>query len=161
MPVDRGHLRIGFTYTVIAVPFVVSGVVVCLMLTGFPVRVSCLCGGSYRCGARLHAPHRDRLLRWSHRGVVGVGARVDRRDDVRPRHALASASSHAATVSTLLLLVAALGHNILVWREFPVFRILYMKGSFEARPLYEKWNSCSRVRVRGSQKTKSHPKAGG
>src|SRR3954468_9526852 len=31
---------IGFTYAVIAVPFVVSGVVVCLARTGFPSRVS-------------------------------------------------------------------------------------------------------------------------
>ena len=31
---------IAFTYAVIAVPFVVSGVVVCLALTGFPTRVS-------------------------------------------------------------------------------------------------------------------------
>src|SRR5262245_49577009 len=31
---------IAFTYAVIAVPFVVSGVVVCLALTGFPARVS-------------------------------------------------------------------------------------------------------------------------
>ena len=31
---------IGFTYVVIAVPFVVSGIVVCLALTGFPARVS-------------------------------------------------------------------------------------------------------------------------
>ena len=31
---------IAFTYVVIAVPFVVSGIVVCLVLTGFPARVS-------------------------------------------------------------------------------------------------------------------------
>ena len=31
---------IAFTYAVIAVPFVVSGIVVCLVLTGFPARVS-------------------------------------------------------------------------------------------------------------------------
>ena len=54
-----------------------------------------------------------------------------------------------------------MGHNILVWREFPVFRILYMKGSFEARPLYEKWNSYSRVRVRGSQKAEEPPQGWG
>ena len=38
-----------------------------------------------------------------------------------------------------------------MWRHFPIFRILYIKGSFEARPLYEKWNSYSRVRVNGNQ----------
>src|SRR4029077_1880535 len=48
-----------------------------------------------------------------------------------------------------LLCVAAAGNTVLVWKQFPVFRILYIKGTFEARPLYEKWNSYSRVRVNG------------
>ena len=34
--------------------------------------------------------------------------------------------------------------------SFRCFRILYVKGGFEARPLYEKWNSYSRVRVNGN-----------
>src|SRR4029453_15935265 len=34
--------------------------------------------------------------------------------------------------------------------HFPIFRILYIKGTFEARPFYEKWNSYSRVRVNGN-----------
>jgi len=37
-----------------------------------------------------------------------------------------------------------------VGREFPVFRILYTKGGFESRPLYERWNSYSRVQVSGN-----------
>ena len=39
-----------------------------------------------------------------------------------------SAPSCRDRVSTLLVAGGCSGHNILVWREFPVFRILYMKG---------------------------------
>jgi hypothetical protein len=47
----------------------------------------------------------------------------------------------------------------LVWRQFPVLRILWAKGSFEARPLYEKWNSYSRVRVSGNPDVPERPYA--
>jgi hypothetical protein len=62
-----------------------------------------------------------------------------------------------AAVTAVLLLIAAVGHTALVWRGFPVFRILYIKGDFEARPLYEKWNSYSRVRVNGNQDREQGP----
>jgi hypothetical protein len=55
-----------------------------------------------------------------------------------------------AIVSSLVFGILAAGHTLMVWREFPIFRIIYIKGSFEARPRYEKWNSHSRVRVNGS-----------
>jgi predicted membrane-bound spermidine synthase len=54
----------------------------------------------------------------------------------------------ASGVTAVLALAAAV-HTVMVHREFPVLRILYIKGSFEARPLYEQWNSYSRVRVTG------------
>jgi hypothetical protein len=38
----------------------------------------------------------------------------------------------------------------LLWNGTPVIRILYSKGIVETPPLYEKWNSYSRVRVTGN-----------
>ncbi len=153
---------IAFTYAVIAVPFVVSGVVVCLALTGFPRRVSRLYAADLA-GAALGCMLLIVVIGYSDGPtavlwvsvLASIGAMMFALDT--PSRAL----RRAATVSTLLLLMAAVGHNILVWREFPVFRILYMKGSFEARPLYEKWNSYSRVRVRGNQKTEEPPQGWG
>jgi hypothetical protein len=153
---------IAFTYAVIAVPFVASGVVVCLALTGFPKRVSRLYAADLA-GAALGCMLLIVVIGYSDGPtavlwvsvLASIGAMMFALDT--PSRAL----RRAATVSTLLLLMAAVGHNILVWREFPVFRILYMKGSFEARPLYEKWNSYSRVRVRGSQKTEEPPQGWG
>ena len=61
----------------------------------------------------------------------------------------------------MLLALAAAGHTLLVWREFPVLRLLYVKGEFEARPLYERWNSYSRVRVTGNADALERPFAWG
>jgi hypothetical protein len=153
---------IALTYAVIAVPFVVSGVVVCLALTGFPRRVSRLYAADLA-GAALGCMLLIVVIGYSDGPtavlwvsvLASIGAMMFALDT--PSRAL----RRAATVSTLVVLMAAVGHNILVWREFPVFRILYMKGSFEARPLYEKWNSYSRVRVRGSQTTEEPPQGWG
>ena len=153
---------IALTYAVIAVPFVVSGVVVCLALTGFPRRVSRLYAADLA-GAALGCMLLIVVIGYSDGPtavlwvsvLASIGAMMFASDT--PSRAL----RRAATVSTLMLLMAAVGHNILVWREFPVFRILYMKGSFEARPLYEKWNSYSRVRVRGSQTAEEPPQGWG
>jgi hypothetical protein len=55
------------------------------------------------------------------------------------------------------LAVVFVGHTVLVWRQFPVLRILYTKGGFEARPLYERWNSYSRVQVSGDPNARQPP----
>ncbi len=62
---------------------------------------------------------------------------------------------------SVALIVAAAGHTVLVWRGFPVLRILYVKAGFEARPLYERWNSYSRIRVNGNPDALEAPYAWG
>ena len=62
---------------------------------------------------------------------------------------------------SVALIVAAAGHTVLVWRGFPVLRILYVKAGFEARPLYERWNSYSRIRVFGNPDAVEKPYAWG
>jgi len=140
-----------FRYVVIAVPFVVSGVVICLMLTGFPRRVSRLYAADLA-GAALGCILLVAVIGWSDgptavlwvaflASVGGVALALDGR----------SASWRRASVIVLAVLgVAAAGHTVLVWRGSPIFRIVYSKGVVETRPLYEKWNSYSRVRVMGN-----------
>src|SRR5262249_25959320 len=140
-----------FTYAVIAVPFVMSGIVVCLALTGFPAKVSRLYAADL-CGAALGCVLVIPVLDYSDGPtavlwvcwLASLGAIAFSRGGSR-------ALRSGAVVTMLLFAAAAAGHTALVWRQFPIFRILYVKGSFEARPLYEKWNSYSRVRVNGSQ----------
>jgi hypothetical protein len=150
------------TYAVIAVPFVVSGIAVCLVLTGFPARVSRLYAADLA-GAALGCVLLIGVLDYSDgptavlwvAALAAVGAVLLAWD--RPSRLL-----RRTAVATLIVVgVAAQAHTLLVWRGFPVFRILYIKGSFEARPLYEKWNSYSRVRVNGDPDAQVIPQGWG
>ena len=141
---------IAFTYVVIAVPFVVSGIAICLALTGFPGRVSRLYAADLS-GAALGCVLLIGAIGWSDgptsvlwvaflASIGGVAFAID----------AGSRGLRVAGVASLLLLgLAAAGHTVLVWRGAPIFRIVYSKGVVETSPLYEKWNSYSRVRVMG------------
>jgi hypothetical protein len=146
------------TYAVIAIPFIVSGIIVCLTLTRFPARVSALYGADLA-GAAVGCVLLILVLDYSDAAtavlwiawIASVGAIAYARDaGSRGRRSLTIAV--AASIG-----VAAAAHTILVWRQFPVFRIIYVKGEFEARPLYEKWNSYSRVRVNGDVRAEGQP----
>ena len=141
---------IGLTYAVIAVPFIVSGIIVCLSLTGYVSRVSRLYAADLA-GAALGCVLLIPIIGWSDAAtaVLWVAA-LAATGGIAFTRASGSRGLRVAAVSiTAVLVIAAAGHTALVWRQFPVFRIIYVKGDFEARPLYEKWNSYSRVRVNG------------
>jgi hypothetical protein len=139
-----------FTVVVISVPFVVSGMCVSLALTQFGRKVSGLYAADL-VGAALGCLLVLGLLRVTDAPtamffvatLAGLGAVAFAWDAARRRLTV------AAVATTVVLGLGACAHTALVWRQFPVLRILYIKGSFEARPLYEKWNSYSRVRVNG------------
>ena len=150
-----------FTYAVIAVPFIASGIVVCLALTGSPSSVSRLYAADLA-GAALGCVLLIPVLDYSDgpTAVLWVCWLASLGALAFARHARRSMQVGAAMLS-LTLVVAAAGHTVLVWKHFPIFRILYVKGSFEARPLYEKWNSYSRVRVNGNPDTLAEPQGWG
>ena len=149
------------TYCVIAVPFVVSGIVVCLTLTGYPSRISRLYAADL-VGAALGCVLLVPILDYSDGPTAvlwvavfaGLGA-------IAYTSGPSRSGRTAAVATTLLLVVAAAGNTVLAWRQFPVLRILYVKGSFEARPLYDKWNSYSRVRVNGNEAEEVAPQGWG
>ena len=143
---------IGLTYAVIAIPFILSGVVVCVVLTRFPRHVSRLYAADLA-GAALGCVLLIPIIGYSDAAtaVLWVGALAALGSAAFARAAGSPGVRRASVALTLLLVLAAAGHTALVWRQFPVFRILYIKGDFEARPLYEKWNSYSRVRVNGDR----------
>ena len=136
----------------IAVPFVLSGVLVSLVLTRFPRDVGRLYAADL-VGAALGCV----LLVWVLEitdgptavlvicALAALGAVV-----LRARRGLAPAGPRERAASRRCCSSAAAGHTVLVWRGFPVLRILYVKAGFEARPLYERWNSYSRIRVNGN-----------
>ncbi len=153
-----GLYSIAFTYAVVAVPFVASGICICLALTRFPGHVSQLYA------ADLLAAAAGCLA------IIGVLQLTDGPTAVLVVAFLASIGGicfvadaaaprlRAIGLVTLVVLgIGAAGHMVMVWRGFPVLRILYTKGGFEARPLYEKWNSYSRVQVTGSVNATQKP----
>jgi len=50
---------------------------------------------------------------------------------------------------SVLFLVLVIGNTILVRQQRPLLRLRWVKGVREAAPLYEKWNSYSRIAVHG------------
>lgn len=149
---------IASTYAVVALPFIVSGIAVCLALTQFPRDVSRLyavdlAGAALGCIALVY------LLRvtdgptavFAIAAIAGLGACCFASSAEAPRLRTWSA------VVTVLLAVFVVGHSVLVWNQWPVLRLIWVKGGFEARPLYEKWNSFSRVRVHGSPDALEEP----
>lgn len=153
---------IAFTYAVVAVPFVVSGIVIAAALMSFRKRVSEVYAADLF-GAGLGCMLLVYVLRWTDAPTaVFVIAFVASFGGI----ALAHDAGRRRYRQFALLTALALGgfsvvHTGFVWRQFPILRILYIKGAFEARPLYEKWNSFSRVRVNGDRNRLEAPYAWG
>lgn len=145
-----GLYSLAFIYVIVAVPFVLSGVCVCLALTRFPAQVSKLyavdlLGAALGCILLIYA------LKFSDgpTAVVAVaffaalGAwlfALDAGDRKLRRNALIWAAVFA---------LFTLGHSVLVSKNFALLRLMWVKGKLENRALYEKWNSFSRVRIDG------------
>src|SRR5216683_1684070 len=114
-----GLLSTGLTYAIIAVPFVFSGICVALALTKFPQRV----GKLYACD------------------LIGAATGC----------LLIIVTLNVTDGPTAVIAVGAFAaaHTVLVRDESPLVRLQWVKGRAEPRPLYEKWNSFSRVTVFG------------
>jgi hypothetical protein len=138
------------TYVAIAVPFVWSGICVCLILTRFPRQLD-----------RLYATD----LVGAAAGCLLVILVIDRTDGPTTVVAigtlaalgaacfLTAADSQPLRVATLgvvvLLALFVAANAILIARQTPLIRLQWVKGKAEERPLYEKWNSFSRLTVHG------------
>ncbi len=139
-----------FTYAVIAVPFIVSGIAICLALTRFTAKVSRVYAADLA-GAALGCVLIVVVL-----GITDAATSVFVVASIASVGGILFASDGGskalrrfAWVTTVLFVLFSAVHTVFVWKQFPVLRILYIKGDLEARPMYEKWNSYSRVRVNG------------
>jgi hypothetical protein len=161
-PTLVGIYSVVLSYAVIALPFAVSGVVVCLVLTRFPAETGRLyaydlLGAAMGCGLLVAAleltdgPGAVLFVAW----LASLGGVAFAWNDPRRR------LRRLASVSSALFLAAAVAHPLLARRGRTVLRILYVKGGYEPRPLYERWNSYSRVRVEGDPASLQRPSAWG
>lgn len=151
-PFDRPDLQwllLGINFVVVALPFVFSGVCVCLVLSRYPVQVNSLYAADLA-GAGL--------------GCLTIFALLSLMDGVSAAFATAGVAclgalafagpgglrARAATACVVLTAVAAT-HAVLSHQQRPLLRITTAKGEYLPAPVYERWNSFSRLTVRPGQ----------
>jgi hypothetical protein len=147
---------IALTYAALSVPFVVSGVVVSLALTRFPAQVSTLYAADLA-GAALGCLTVGPLL-----GVADAPTAVLATSATAAAAAVLFASDAAAglfgsrrrlvtscSAVAVVFVVATVAHGLAARHGSAWLRLVWVKGQYEARPLVEKWNSFSRIRVVG------------
>ena len=145
-----GIYSIGLTYLVVSVPFVFSGVCVCLALTKFPRQVSRLYAADLA-GAAAGCVLLILTLEVTDgpTAVIVVACIAAAGSALFAAQAGFGRALRAALAATLLLGCFAVGHTLLVRAQFPLLRLIWVKQRYEGRALYEKWNSFSRIRVWG------------
>lgn len=141
---------LGATYLVIAVPFILSGVAICLVLTRFGASVSRLyaadlVGAAMGCLAFiviLNATSAPRAVVFV-AGLAALGAMAFGFETGKP--ALRSA---AGLLAVGFLLFGSLSADKTPWAD-QMFRLVWVKGQKEVPALLERWNSFSRITVMG------------
>ncbi len=150
------------TYAAIAVPFTFSGICVSLALTRFPRHIGSLYAADLA-GAALGCVLVVFLLRVTDgptavvftAALASIGALVFAAGHDERRLA------RAAAWLTAGLLLVSIGNSVLAARQSALLRLSWVKGEHQARPLYETWNSFSRITVEGSPDVAAPPPAGG
>jgi SAM-dependent methyltransferase len=143
---------LALTYAALSVPFVLSGIVVSLALTRFPGQVSALYAADLT-GAALGCLLVGPILRLSDApsavvataAVTAIAAVLFASERIVSRSLL----RWCATLA-LVMAGAAIAHGVAVRHNAGWIRLIWVKGQYEARPLVERWNSFSRIRVIGN-----------
>ncbi len=159
---------LALTYAALSVPFVMSGIVVSLAVTRFPQQVGAfyaadLTGAALGClvvGPMLRVADAPTavLLTAAIASVAavlflgdrsGIGAPIG-----RPLRVACMALALGLTVTSGMHAVAARKNS--GW-----LRLMWVKGQYEPRPLVERWNSFSRIRVIGDPNRTIRPSGWG
>jgi len=155
-----GLYSIALTYVVISVPFVFSGVCVCLALTKFPQQVSKLyaadlAGAATGCILLIYTLE----ITDGPTAVIIVALLASIGTVFFAAESGSKKLRRIALMCSIFLASFSVVHTVLVTRQSPLLRLLWVKGKLEDRSLtlYEKWNSFSRVRVSGNPQTLEEP----
>jgi hypothetical protein len=163
---------VALTYTALSVPFVFSGMAVSIALTRFPRQVGALYASDLA-GAALGCLAVGPALRMSDAptavlasaAVAGVAAVLFAGDaqasPVPPAPAGGRARSWLLAALAAGLAGLAIANGVAARRNAGFVRPIFVKGGYEPRPLVEKWNSFSRVRVIGNPERPMRPSGWG
>ena len=147
---------LALTYAALSVPFVMSGVVVSLALTRFPLQVGPLYAADL-IGAALGCVLVGPMLRIADAptavlataAIASIAALLFAFDGTRIV-SMPSGRLRRVCVSLAVVLIAVTAANgMAARRNAGWLRLMWVKGQFEPRPLVERWNSFSRIRVIG------------
>lgn len=137
------------TYVVTAIPFLLSGVCVCLALTQFPAQYVGKLYAADLIGAALGCAIFATSIRIAGGpGLVFVLATMASAASVLfLSHTSGKIWKGITMVTCILLAGISLGSAVLASLQKPPLRIAWAKGVREVTPIWEKWNSFSRIRV--------------
>lgn len=160
------------TFVVISIPFIFSGVAVCLALTKFTQKVAKLyffdlCGAAAGCillGALLNYVDGPSAVFFI-AGIAALSAflfalghnETDADTDKKQSPELAG----TALVCALGLIGFATYNSVMADQQNAPLRLRWVHGYIEPKPLFEKWNSFSRVKVAGDPNELHRPYAWG
>ncbi len=146
-----GVSSLALTFAVISVPFVFSGICVSVVLTRYPSRVGSLYAADL-VGAALGCVTLIWALEVTDGPTVAViVAAIACLGALAFSHGLGMSLVRRVSVAAFILLVAVTTVNtVLVQRQAGLMPLTWVKGRTEPRPLWESWNSYSRLAISGS-----------
>ena len=149
-------------YIVLSVPFIFSGICICLALTKFPRQVSKLyafdlLGAAAGCILLIY------ILKITDgpTAVFAVAFLAGTSSAFFAADAKHKKLMGIAITFSLICAAFTCVHTALVLKQSPLLRLKWVKGKLESRPIYEKWNSFSRIRVWGTPDIPTRPYAWG
>ena len=157
-----GMYTVALTYGVVAVPFVFGGICVTLALTRFPGHLARLygadlLGAAVGCGfVVLALEATDGPTTVIITALIALGAAAVFLGPVAHTGFRA-----AALVGITVLSVFVAVNSLRILDQASLLRVEWVKGVRESRPLFEKWNSFSRVTVSGDPTRLTPPKGWG
>ena len=153
-----GVYSLALTYVIVSVPFVFSGICICLAMTRFPDQVSRLYAVDLA-GAALGCILLICTLRVTDGAtavflvalLAALGALLFA-VAARSRRVIAGAA-----IAGVLLAGFVVANTVMAHRQRQLIRLTWVKGEREDTPLVEKWNSFSRVTVSGDPDRPKRP----
>ncbi len=145
-----GIFAVVINYCILSIPFIISGICVSVALTKFPGQISRfyaadLVGGA--CGCLLLIVT---LKITDGPTNVIIAAALICLGSILFLHGTDFRSLRGVAVKVFLGLMAfVVVNSILVYQQQGILKPIWVKGALEERPLFEKWNSFSRIIVFG------------
>jgi SAM-dependent methyltransferase len=149
---------LALTFSIISIPFVCSGICVCLTLTRFPRQVARLYAADL-VGAGLGCVVLIQLLDWldGPSAVLAVAAFAAAGSWCFAHASCDRRLRAAGALATLALGGLAVGHGVLSERQTPLLRLSWVEEKRGLRTILEKWNAFSYLRVTGTPRRRSPP----